>query len=133
MNWGRIIGGGIAAGIVMNVADFVQHGLILGDAYKKYPLFSQTQANPLHFLAVAVAISLCAAILFARTRSAWAPGMMGGLTFGFYAGLLGFFPHFYSSLVYEGFPYHLVWCWGGVTMIDFLLAGLALGAIIKRD
>lgn len=133
MNWARILGGGVAAGIVMSLADFVMHGNIMAATYMKYPqVFSQTQANPAFFMLIAVSIGVTFAILFGRTRSVWAAGWQGGLAFGFYLGLAGFFAQFYSALVYDGFPYYLVWCWGGIQMIDALLAGAVLGLIIQK-
>lgn len=133
MSWMRIVLGGLAAGIVINIADFVMHGLIMGPVYTKYPeVFEQTQANPLLFVLVAVFIGLAAALLFGKSRASWAPGWKGGATFGFFLGLVGFWPHFYSSIVIDGFPYHLSWCWGGITLIDSVLGGAVLGLIVKR-
>lgn len=133
MSWTRVLGGGIAAGIVINLADFVQHGLIMAGAYKRYTqVFSQTQANPAWFALVALCIGISVAILFGKTRQSWAAGPAGGVAFGFFVGLIGFFPGFYNPLVIDGFPYYLSWCWGGITMIDSLLAGAVLGAIVKR-
>lgn len=133
MNWARVVTGGVAAGVVISFADFVMHGVILADAYKRYTVaFSQTQVNPLWFSLIALCIGLAAALLFARTRGSWAAGLGGGLTFGFFLGLTGFFAGFYNPLVINGFPYHLAWCWGGIKMIDCLLAGAVLGAVIKR-
>lgn len=133
MNWTRALIAGIVGGIVINIADFVQHGLILGSEYVKYDtVFSQTQANPLYFALIAILIGIFAAILFAKTRMSWAPGMKGGLAFGFVLGMVMFWPPFYNSLVIQDFPYHLSWCWGGVNLIDALLFGLVVGAIYKR-
>jgi hypothetical protein len=134
MNWTRILVGGVAAGIATNVADFVMHGQIMGATYMRYTeVFSQEQANPLWFTLIGVCIGIAAALLFGKTRASWAPGWKGGLGYGFFLGLVGFFPGFYNALVIEGFPYYLVWCWGGITMIDSLIAGTALGVIIKRS
>lgn len=133
MNWTRVLAGGIAAGIVTNLADFVQHGMIMANAYKKYPVFTQTAANPAMFAFVSVVVGICIAILFGRTRGSWAAGWKGGMTFGFYFGLAIFFMGFYNPLVLEGFPYHLAWCWGGIGMIDALIGGAVLGAIVRRD
>ena len=93
MNWTRILLGGLAAGIVMTIADFVMHGMIMGPTYMKHPeVFDQTAANPLWFVLVAICISLTLALLFGKTRASWAPGWKGGLTFGFFLGLVAFFP-----------------------------------------
>ena len=132
MNWTKAILAGVLAGIAMNVADFVMHGLILGSAYEKYEVFSQEQANPLLFLAVAVCIAVFAAILFAKTRSVWAEGAKGGATYGFWLGMVSFFSTFYNPLVLEGFPYHLSWCWGGINVIGAVIGGAVLGLVYKK-
>jgi hypothetical protein len=134
MNWTRVLLAGLAAGIVTHIADFVMHGVILAPTYMRFTeVFSQTPASPLYFALISICIGLAAAVLFGRTRSSWAPGWTGGLTFGLFVGLLGFFPNFYNSLVIEGMPYFLSWCWGGATMIDSLLAGTVIGVIVPRS
>lgn len=133
MNWTRIVMGGIVAGIVGWLADFVMHGVILADTYKKYSqVFTQTEANPLYFLAISLAMWTMTAILFAKTRASWAEGWKGGATFGFFLGLAVFFGNFVYPLVIDGFPYYLGWCWGGTALIGGVVAGSALGAVLKR-
>lgn len=132
MNWMRVLLGGVAAGVVMNINDFVMHGNVMANAYKRYPVFSQTPANPMWFVAVALCLGCTAALLFARTRACWAPGARGGVTFGAFLGLALFFRDFYDPLVFEGMPYHLAWCWGGISMIGNVLGGAVLGALIQR-
>ena len=132
MNWGRIALAGVAAGIVTTVSDFVLHGVVMAPTYRRLSqVFSQTEANPAWFVLVAVTICFMSALLFARTRGSWAAGWKGGLTFGFFLGLVVFFQGFYDPLVIDGFPYYLSWCHGGIGMIDSLLAGAVIGATLK--
>lgn len=134
MNWGRIIGGGVAAGIVTWLADFVMHRVLLGETYKRYDeAFSQTQANPMSFAAISIVVAIFTAVLFAKSRGSWGAGAKGGATFGLYLGLAFFFMNFYNPLVIEGFPYYLGWCWGGIGVIDGVLGGAVLGAIIPKE
>jgi hypothetical protein len=133
MNWTRVLLGGLLAGIVTNLSGWVMHGMIMADTYKKYDqVFSQTGANPAKFFAVAIAVAVFTAILFAKTRASWAEGVKGGVTFGFWLGMAVFFANFYYPLVIAGFPYYLGWCWGGIRLIEGLIGGAVLGAIIKR-
>lgn len=133
MNWSRIVLGGIAAGIVTNIANFVMHGVIMAPTYKRYSqVFTQTESNPLWFAVVSISICLTMALLFERTRGAWAAGAAGGVSFGLFAGLVGVFPHFFHPLTIDGFPYYLAWCWGGMTVISSVIGGAVLGAIIPR-
>ena len=132
MNWQKALLAGVVAGIAMSVAEFVMHGMIMANTYSKYPVFSQEQANPLHFVLVAVCISLFAAILFGKTRRCWADGLQGGATYGLFLGLIVFWVRFYDALVYEGYPYYLSWCQGGINLIVALVAGSVMGLIYKR-
>ncbi len=132
MNWGKLLLAGVVAGVAGWLADFVMHGLILGKTYAKYPVFTQEAANPFHFLLISICIAIAAAILFAKTRACWAEGVGGGVAFGFFLGLVAFFPPFYNSLVLEGFPYFLVWCWGGTHLIGAVVFGFFLGLIYKK-
>ena len=132
MNWKKIVLGGLAGGVVAWLADGVLHGVVMVKTYTRLnQVFTQTEANPLWFLLINVAISVSMAALFARTRSGWAAGVKGGLTFGLFAGALLFFQFFFDPLVIDGFPYYLAWCEGGMAMIDALLIGSVLGAVIK--
>ncbi len=133
MNWGRIFAGGIASGIVVNLVDFVLHGQVMAATYKKYDtVFSQKEANPVYFFAASILIGIFVAALFAKTRASWAEGCKGGATFGLFFGLATFFMNFYNPLVIADFPYYLSWCWGGIGVIDGVVGGAVLGAIIKR-
>jgi hypothetical protein len=132
MNWTRIALAGVAAGLVTWISDFVLHGMVMRSTYMGLSqVFTQTESNPAWFLLIAVTICVMAALLFARTRGSWAAGWKGGLTFGFFLGLVIFFQRFYDPLVVDGYPYYLAWCQGGISMIDSLLAGAVLGAVIK--
>lgn len=133
MNWPRVLSGGVAAGIVTWLADFFFHGVLLGDTYTRYSqTFSQEPASPLAFAGVSVAIGVGAALLFARSRASWGEGWKGGATFGLFLGFALYFQSFYNPLVFVGFPYYLAWCWGGIKLIDGVLAGAVLGALVPR-
>lgn len=133
MNWTKVIVAGVVAGIVLTLANYVMHGVIMANAYTKYPVFSQEQANPIHFFVLGILTSIMAAILFGKSRQSWSAGASGGATFGFFLGLVAFFPQFYNSMVIEGFPYHLDWCWGGITLIGMVIMGAVLGLLIRRE
>lgn len=133
MGMGRVIGAGVAAGIAVSLVDFVLHGQIMAETYKKYPtVFNQTEANPAYFFGAAILIGIFVARLFAKTRASWAEGWKGGATFGVYMGLATFFINFYDPLVFADFPYYLAWCWGGIGMVEFTVGGAVIGAILKK-
>lgn len=130
----RVALGGLVAGIVGNIADFVLHGVLLANTYKQYSqVFAQQEANPAKFALVSVMICLLIAVLFAKTRNMWAASWKGGATFGAFFGMAVFFKNFYYPMVIDGFPYHLAWCWGGIDLINAVLVGAVLGVLIRRD
>jgi phosphotransferase system glucose/maltose/N-acetylglucosamine-specific IIC component len=133
MNWTKILGGGVVAGVVVSLVNYLLHGVIMSDTYERYSsVFSQEQANPIWFFVVAIAIAIFFTILFAKTRDCWAEGAKGGITYGFWLGMVAFFGNFYDPLVIDGFPYYLAWCHGGISLIGFLVGGAIVGLIIKR-
>jgi hypothetical protein len=132
MNWSKAVLAGVVAGVVTNIADFVMHGIIMEGTYSSLPeVFTQTQANPLYFVAISICVGIFAAILFAKTRGSWSAGWQGGAAFGFWLGMTAFFAQFYNPLVIDGFPYYLGWCWGGMNVISGVIGGSVLGAIYK--
>ncbi len=133
MNWTRTIVTAVVGGVVMWLASGLLHGVVMGGTYTRYPdVFTQEATNPLFFLLIEVLIALPAAVIFAKTRASWAPGVAGGVTFGFWLGLVGSFAQHFSPLVLEGFPYYLGWCWFGISMIVTLLMGATFGLMIRR-
>ncbi len=134
MSWTKALLAGVAGGIVLWLAYYGMHGFIMAETYTGLPeVFTQEQANPLSFLLISVCITLAAALFFAKTRSCWKAGIAGGVTFGFWLGLVLFFQPFYDTLVVEGFPYYLAWCQGGISMIGSLLVGAVFGLIYKQE
>lgn len=132
MNWGKVALSALVGGIVVWLSDFVMHGIVLGDTYRKYPeVFVQESTGVGWFLLISISIALVVGALFAKTRSVWALGVSGGVAFGFWVGMVGFFPAFYWPLVLDGYPYYLAWCQGGVTVITSLILGAVLGLLNK--
>ena len=132
MNWTRTMIAAAVGGVAMWLASFMLHGLIMGNTYMKYPeVFSQEPANPLMFLLIEVLVAFPAAVIFAKTRGSWSPGVVGGLVFGVWLGLVGGFAQHFNPLVMEGFPNYLSWCWFGINIIVSLVLGAVLGAMIK--
>ena len=55
MNWSKALIAGVVAGIVLWLANFLMHGVIMAETYMKYPVFTQEQANPVWFLVITAA------------------------------------------------------------------------------
>ncbi len=132
MNWVKVFITGIVGGVVVWLYNFLMHGLIMARTYEKYEIF-RDDASPVFFVLAMVFIAISGALLFAKTRNSWADGLKGGITFGFFVGLIIFFSQFMNVLVFKGFPYHLSWCWGGIELIGWLIFGFVAGLLIKKQ
>ena len=82
INWGRVIGGGLLAGLVMNISEFLLHGVVLNpegkalmDQWNRLGL--QVSEDP-KFLSVLMAITFLLGILalwtYAAIRPRFGPG-----------------------------------------------------------
>ncbi len=131
MNWNKILTIGVGGGFILWLYNFVMHGMVMGNTYLKYSLFRQ-DGNPLWFLLVFVLTAVFAAMLFIKTRKAWGAGPKGGATFGFWMGLISYFPMFISPLTISGFPYYLAWCWGAISLIGWVILGAVAGWFVKK-
>ena len=134
MNSKKALIAGVVGGIVLWLCGFVLHGLIMGSTYMKYKdVFSQEEdpSHMVYFLVLALGIAIVAALIFAKTRGSWGDGVAGGAKYGLMLGLLYFFPQFYNSMIFEGFPYYLNWCWGGIQVIEMVILGIVLALVYK--
>ena len=133
MNWTKTIIAGAVAGFIVSLVNYLLHGVIMADTYRRYSdVFSQEQASPVFFIGVSIVIGIFFAILFAKTRECWAAGAKGGMVYGFWLGMVAFFAGFYNPLVIDGFPYYLSWCHGGINLIGSVVGGAVVGLMIKR-
>lgn len=123
----------VVVGIVVNVYDFLVHGMLLqGPLYSRLPLMRTDMSVPLLIVTDFVA-ALVFVWVYQRVRSSFAPGAGGGATFGLYAGVLVNFPTWIGGyLLLEGFTYGLAWAWILTGILWAVLAGAVAGAITSR-
>ncbi len=131
MNWTKAVIAGVVGGIVVNLYSGLMHGVIMSQTYTEYTIFAM-DTNPIWFFVVSISIGVAGALLFGKTRGAWGAGVKGGVMFGFFIGLVSFFGQFYSPLVINGFPYFLSWCWGGISLIGWMIFG-AVAALLYKE
>jgi hypothetical protein len=123
----------IVVGIVVNLYDFVIHGLALqGPLYSKLPLMRTEASLPLLIISDFVA-ALVFVWVYDRVRRSFAPSAAGGAVFGLYAGVLVNFPTWIiCSLLLNGFTYGLAWAWILTGILWGVLAGAVAGALLSR-
>lgn len=131
MNTNKAITAGAVGGVGLAVYEFVMHGLIMGNTYAGNPNTFRQDANMIWFPIIAIILGVTAGMLFGKTRSMWAEGAKGGMTYGFWLGLVVAFGAFYSPLTINGFPYYLAWCWFGITLLGWVVYGAVAGMMYK--
>ncbi len=131
MNWSKALISGVAGGVALAVYEAIMYGFVMRGTFESHAGVFRADANPAWFSVVAIAIGVAAGLLFAKSRSSWSAGPKGGMTFGLFLGLVGFFAQFYAPLTHPGFPYYLAWCFGAITLIGYTALGAVLGALNK--
>ena len=132
MNVKKLLLAAIAAGVVMNIVDFVTHGQLLMGYYSQFSFFRKQMSMQWFVIGdfVAALVFVC---VYARVLSSFEGGLKGGATFGLYAGVLVNFPTWiFSHLLIDGFTYGLAWAWTAIGIVGAVIAGAVAGVIYKK-
>jgi hypothetical protein len=139
IKWGRVVGGGLLAGLIMNVGEAVLHGALLARAgTEAYLALGRTvPADPVYLASLVVltfAQGILAVWLYAAIRPRYGPGPAAALRAGL---TVWFFSAVYAAVyLHSGLPGLLpakvVWPPVAWDLFEFPLATLAGAAIYKE-
>lgn len=123
----------LVTGVVVNIFDFIVHGMMLASTYMSMPdVFNQTE-DPTWFIVGDFIAVLVFAWFYDKVYSSFGGGMMAGATYGLYAGVLVSFPTWiFAHLMIAGFPYGLAWTFTLLGIVWGVIAGAVLGAMYKK-
>lgn len=136
-NRGRVILGGLLAGVVINVVEFITHGLILRESWGRA---LQALGKPEAFSAGAIVVfniwgfllGIAAVWLYAAIRTRYGPGPITAVRAGLVAwGLAALLPNL-AGLPMGLFPAGLILTATIVSLIEVVVATLA-GAWLYRE
>jgi hypothetical protein len=127
----KILLGGVVVFVAWEILDFVIHGLILGSTYATQPNLFRPQAEMK--MGLLLVVTLIGALAFAAVYG-WfvnpkslATGVKYGLVWGFGGGvMMG-----YGTYGFMPIPHIMALAWFLGTWIEFTVAGLLAGLIIK--
>jgi len=135
INMARVILGGLVAGLVINIGEFLLNGMVLADQMKNF----MTQHNftePKNFIAIAVALTFVLGIVIVLGYACIRPRLGPGVKTAIIAGLFAWFGiYFYSGIingVLFGIPMNamiMVIAWG---LVEFCLGAIA-GAWLYKE
>jgi hypothetical protein len=136
INWNRVILGGLLAGLVINICEYVENGLILGDQWTRAIVRLQRPAmgadSTAAFLLWGFLVGIYALWLYAVLRPRLGPGpktaAFAGIAVWVLASLLGSIPPVAMHL----FPYHLSGIGIVVSLVENVV-GTILGAWLYKE
>lgn len=121
INYGRVILGGLIAGVVQNVGEFIFNGVLYAKQMEEFNRqFNLPQASN-EFVLKATIMTFVAAIVAVFTYAAMRPRFGAGVKTAVIAGLILWFGFY----VYAG----LLIAWLGLAPMHITLVGLVWGAI----
>ena len=139
INFGRMLAGGLVAGVIINIAEGLINGLFLGSEWKQWALSkgplnqapSQATAMGIWTL-VAFALGILGVWLYAAIRPRYGAGPKTAIRAGLFLWVIYWLLVALQHLALGTVPSHLLWLgtWGG--LIGELIAMLAGAAIYKE-
>lgn len=137
MNWKRVLIGGLAAGVLMNVLDVLVGMFLLSQRYmalQKQGIFLQTPRLPFVPLWILgmFAAGMILAWLYASVRPRLGPGPKTAVMVGLAVGLLAHVPYPFSMASWglQGRFIALVWMLSG--LLEYVAGTLLAGSLYKE-
>ncbi|MBI5473509.1 MAG: DUF1761 family protein [Ignavibacteriae bacterium] len=124
----------LAAGVVMNVIDFLVYTQWLGPSYiaTNAALFKQ-DANPAWYVLGDFIYVFVFAWVFDKVSSSFGGTIQDGAKAGFYLGVLVNFPmYIFLHLMFNGYPYALSWISTIYGIVWYVVVGVIYAAIMKK-
>ena len=137
INWGRVLLGGIVAGIIIDVGEFVLHGVVLGTEWRQAmealgrPL-QETVGNMVFYVLLGFPYGILAVWLYAAIRPRFGAGPTTALYAGFGVWVLGYLLPTLVWVPMELFPGRLVRIALLAGLVEVLVATLA-GAWLYKE
>jgi hypothetical protein len=135
INMARVILGGVVAGLVINIGEFLLNGMVLADQMKNF-ITQHNFTEPKNFIAIAVALTFVLGIVIVLGYACIRPRLGPGVKTAIIAGLFAWFGiYFYSGIingVLFGIPMNtmiMVIVWG---LVEFCLGAIA-GAWLYKE
>jgi hypothetical protein len=132
MNVAKLVVAWLVVGVVLNVLDFLVHGLALASYYAQLTFMRQDMSYPLLVLLDFV-FALVFVLVYDRLYATAECRAGRGAAFGFWAGLLLNFPmNIGADLMIKDFPYGLSWIWTLYGIIALTILGAIAGALYAK-
>ncbi|HLO00366.1 MAG TPA: hypothetical protein VK208_18040 [Pyrinomonadaceae bacterium] len=136
INFGRVVLGGLVAGLVLNIGEFVLNAMVLANDMKEFGTKHNIPEPTGSFIAIAVGLTFVMGIVlvlgYACIRTRLGPGVKTAIV----AGLFGWFGiYFYSGIINSVFlgiaggTLVMILIWG---LVEYILGAIA-GAWLYKE
>ena len=136
MNYGRVVLGGLLAGLVLNIGEFVLNDFVLGTQMKDFMTRHNFAEPGTNFMIVAVGLTFVMGIVLVLGYACIRPRLGPGVKTAIIAGLFGWFGvYFYSGIingVIFGIPTGTIMMVVGWGLVEYTLAAIA-GAWLYKE
>ncbi len=132
MNWKKFWLAALVVYVILRVTDFIIHGNILAGYYGSAGFRPEAEMNSYLWVFWVTSIVFSFFFTFIFTKGCEGKGVMEGVRYGFYVGMLMWFTGAYAQYVmYPISNYSLVWYWIILGVIQMILCGIAAALIYK--
>ena len=119
----------VVGGIVVNVMDFLVHGMLFAEMFYSKMEGMRTDTNPMWFVVLDFIMVMVFVWFYDKVHAVFGRGMQGGMKFGLYYGVALNFPvMFFPYLMYQEMNYGYVWA----SIIYGVIWGMILGMTIGK-
>ncbi len=131
MNTKRFIIASIVIFIAVEILDFVEHGLILRNAYGALMGIWRTDMNSVMWIMYVTALAFSFLFVFIFIKGYEGKGIAEGIRFGLLIGFLMIGVGIFNQYVVYPIPFNLAIQWFIYDMIRFVIYGIIASAIYK--
>jgi hypothetical protein len=129
----KLMLGWLAVFVTISACDFIIHNLILGSTYEQIKeVFRPDMMDKMWIISLVTAIvSFFFVLIFSKGYEG--KGVVEGLRYGFYAGMMLATGSAYVSYATYAIPYHLAMSWFIYGLAEYLIAGAVVALIYAKS
>jgi hypothetical protein len=131
----KVLIGAVAVFVALSIFEFVIHGVLLTSSYEAtkdlWRSLDEMNARMWMFYVIYAFIGLTLSYIFSKGYEG--KGLVEGIRFGFFVGLLMNIPRAYGSFVVMDIPYSLALSWFLYGMVEYLILGAILAMVFGKQ
>jgi hypothetical protein len=135
MNWKRLLWAALAAFILLQLTDFLIHGIMLEGHYQNLSTqgIFRSEAEMWGYMWVKILMNALFSLLFTYIfiKGYEGKGILEGIRYGIIIGFFWKYINAYSAFVILPISYGLVWYWIISGFVQLILAGILVSLIYK--